>query len=304
LIDSGIRLGREVETALANGDPVVALESTLVAHGLPRPQNVTIAREIEAIVREEGAVPATIAVLDGTPVVGLEALDLERIASDEHLAKLGVRDLPVVVGLGLSGATTVASTAYLAARAGIRVFATGGLGGVHREARDTWDESADLPALASTPIAVVCAGVKSILDVSATLERLETLGVSVFGYRTHRFPGFYISDSGFSLDWRVESPEEIARILRARDGLGLTSGIVVANALPADRQLDPALHDRILEEGLAALEKHGARGKAVTPFLLAHFHEASGGESLRVNVELVKNNARLAARIARAHCRG
>ncbi len=298
------RVGREVREALEAGRPVVALESTLIAHGLPRPQNVSVAREIEAIVRAEGAVPATVGVVEGVPTVGLDAAELVRIASEPNVLKLSVRDLPIAVGRGCDGATTVASTAFLAARAGIRLFATGGLGGVHREARESWDESADLPALSRTPIAVVCAGVKSILDVPATLERLETLGVPVVGFRTRRFPGFYLSDSGQDLDWSVETEEEVARIIRAQVGIGLVdAGLVVANPIAPERQLDPALHARVLEEGLAEMRRRGIHGKETTPFLLGHLHKRTQGESLRVNVEIVRSNAALAARIAVALAR-
>ncbi|MGY1856854.1 pseudouridine-5'-phosphate glycosidase [Modestobacter sp. SYSU DS0290] len=287
----------EVADALAAGRPVVALESTLLAHGLPRPENRAAADQVEAAVRAGGAVPATIAVLDGVPHVGLTAAEVDRVCADEELAKLGVRDLPVAVALGLSGATTVSSTALLAARAGIGVFATGGLGGVHRHATDTFDESADLVALARTSLVVVCAGVKSILDVPATLERLESLSVTVVGYRTTRFPGFYVADSGSSVDWSVDSPAEAAAVFAARRDL-VPGAVVVAHPLPADQQLDAGLHDRVIADALAAADAAGARGKDVTPFVLGHLHEASGGASLEVNVRLVLRNAELAGRIA------
>lgn len=286
--------------ALREGRPVVALESTLIAHGLPRPSNVRVAREVEAIVRKTGAVPATIAVIAGTPVVGLDEAQLERLATATDVPKLSVRDLAVAVAQGRDGATTVASTAFLAARAGIRVFATGGLGGVHRDARETWDESADLLALSQTPVAVVCAGVKSVLDIGATLERLETLGVPVVGYRTDEFPRFYLRASGYRLDWRVETPEAVARILHAQAALGSRAGLVVANPIAADQQLDADLHDRVLRDGLAALKQQGITGKAVTPFLLAHFHGSTEGESLRVNTHIIRDNARLAGQVAAA----
>ncbi|MDI3316252.1 MAG: pseudouridine-5'-phosphate glycosidase [Bacillota bacterium] len=292
-----IHVAPEVEQALRRGDPVVALESTLVAHGLPRPQNLEVARELEAIVREEGAVPATIGVVEGVATVGLEPEELDRIARPE-VPKLGVRDLAAAIALGTDGATTVASTAWLAAKAGIRLFATGGLGGVHRDARESWDESNDLVTLAETPVAVVSSGVKSILDVAATLERLETLGVLVVGWRTRRFPGFYLTDSGQSLDWSVESEDQAAALLAAHFELARESGIVIANPIPPEQQLDPLLHDRVLAEALKELEERGIRGKGVTPFLLERFHEETGGESLRVNREIVLRNARLAARIA------
>jgi pseudouridine-5'-phosphate glycosidase len=237
-------------------------------------------------------------VIDGVPVVGLDPTELAHLATAEDVAKLAVRDLAPAAVQRRDGATTVASTATLAALAGIRVFATGGLGGVHREARDTWDESADLAALATTPIAVVCSGVKSILDIGATLERLETLGVGVVGYRTSAFPGFYLTDSGFQLDWTAQTPEELAAILAEQAVLGLYSALVVANPLPRDEQLDPALHDRVLAEGLARLRAGGITGKAVTPFLLDHVTTGTGGASLRANIRLVQRNAELAAQLA------
>lgn len=289
----------EVAEALAAGRAVVALESTIVSHGLPRPDNVRIAREIEAAVREEGAVPATVALVEGVVRVGLDDAGLEAIALGDDVVKCSSRDLPIAAARGVTGATTVASTAEIAARAGIALFATGGLGGVHREAASTWDESADLVALARTPICVVCAGAKSILDVPATLERLETLGVGVVGFGTDRFPGFYLSDSGFPLTWRLDSAQEVADVLAARAALGLDrSALVVANPLPAGEQVDPALHERVLTEALRAAAEAGVSGRDVTPFLLARFHEETGGESLRANVALVLANARLAARIA------
>ncbi|MFI7605336.1 pseudouridine-5'-phosphate glycosidase [Micromonospora sp. NPDC049366] len=294
-----IRYGTEVADALRAGRPVVALESTIVSHGLPRPENLRVARQIESAVRDAGAVPATIGMVGGELVVGLDDAQLTRLATVDGVAKLSVRDLAVAAATGADGATTVAATSAVAAAAGIAVFATGGLGGVHREAAHTFDESADLVTLARTPIAVVCAGVKSILDVGATLERLETLGVGVVGYRTRRFPGFYLTDGGFDLDWSVDSPEQVADVLAARTRHGLPGGgLIVANPLPVDEQLDPALHDRTLAEGLALLERDGITGKAVTPYLLAHFHSATEGASLAVNVRIILRNADLAARIA------
>jgi pseudouridine-5'-phosphate glycosidase len=292
-------LSPEVATALATGRAVVALESTLLAHGLPRPDNRAAADQVEAAVRAGGAVPATVAVLDGVPHVGLTAEQVDRVCADPDLAKLGVRDLAVAAALGLSGATTVSSTALLAARAGIGVFATGGLGGVHRQSADTFDESADLVALARTSLVVVCAGVKSILDVPATLERLESLSVTVVGYGTTTFPGFYVADSGSPLDWSVGTPEQAAAVFAARRELA-PGAVVVANPLPADEQLDPALHDRVIAGALAAADEAGVTGKAVTPFVLDHLHRASEGATLAVNVRLVLRNAELAGRIAAA----
>jgi pseudouridine-5'-phosphate glycosidase len=295
----------EVTDALRAGRGVVALESTLIAHGLPAPDNLRVAREAEAAVRAAGAVPATIAVVGGEVRVGLDAGAVEAIAHGEGVVKAGVRDLAPAVARGVDAATTVAATAHLAARAGIAVFATGGLGGVHRGARESWDESADLTTLAQTRIVVVCAGVKSILDVPATLERLETLSVTVAGYRTDAFPGFYLADSGHRVPWRVESPEEVVALMRARDALGLGErAIVVANPLPAAEQLDPELHDRVLRESLQAAAAGGISGRDVTPFLLDRFHRETGGASLRANVRLVLRNAELAGRIAVAAAAG
>jgi pseudouridine-5'-phosphate glycosidase len=290
-----IRLRPEVAEALAWGRPVVALESTLIAHGLPRPQNLSFARELEAIVRDEGGVPATVGVIRGEPVIGLNDEELERIAAGAEVPKLSVRDLGPAAARGSDGATTVASTALLAHRVGIRMFATGGLGGVHREARESWDESADLTTLSRTPIGVVCAGVKSILDIGATLERLETLSVTVLGYRTSRFPGFFVADSGFAVDWSIESPGEAAEVLKAQLH---DAGVVIGNPLAPDDQLDPELHWRTLDQGLTAVREHGIRGKAITPFLLDYFRVHTGGASLEVNMKLVRANARLAAQIA------
>jgi pseudouridine-5'-phosphate glycosidase len=294
-----VRLAPEVRSALAAGEPVVALESTLIAHGLPRPRNLAVARELEAAVREGGAVPATIAVVHGEVRLGLDDEALETIAS-EDVPKCSVRDLAPVVAGGGHGATTVAATAHLAHQAGIGVFATGGLGGVHRGARDSWDESADLATLAGTPIVVVCAGVKSILDVPATLERLETLNVTVLAFGTDAFPGFYLSDSGHPAPARVDEPEDVAGIVWARTELRTQGAIVVANPLPPDEQLDPELHDRVLREGLEAAAAAGVAGREVTPFLLERFHAETGGASLEVNIRLVLRNAALAARIAAA----
>lgn len=297
-------VSEEVRAAIDAGEPVVALESTIIAHGLPRPRNLLVAGELEEAVRREGAVPATIAVLDGRPHVGLDKEQLERVANEDGIRKLGHRDLPLAVAAGASGATTVSATALLAALAGVRVFATGGLGGVHREWTVTQDESADLGLLARTRITVVCAGVKSILDVPATLQRLETLGVSVAGYGTDRFPGFYLSDSGHPVDWTLDSPEQVAAVMRAQDELdGPRSAFVVANPVPEEEQLDPALHARVLDEALRACEAEGVTGQAVTPFLLDHLVRHTDGASLSANLAAVRGNVRLAARIATAWAR-
>ncbi len=288
-----------MQAALKNNEPVVALESTIISHGLPRPTNIEVASDVEAIVRENGATPATIAVIDGAIHVGLEESALQRIATDTNIAKASIRDLPVVIAKKMSAATTVAATSHIAHLAGISIFATGGLGGVHRGAQDTWDESADLHSLANIPVMVVSAGAKSILDVAATLERLETLSVPIIGYRTNRFPGFYLSDSGFDLEYRADSPEEISSIWRARNNANISrSGMVVAN--PVVNQMDPDLHAKTLAAGLDAAEREHIKGKAVTPFLLEYFHNHTNGESLRVNIEIIKSNAALAAQIAAA----
>ncbi|MFF9042497.1 pseudouridine-5'-phosphate glycosidase [Streptomyces parvulus] len=298
-------VSEEVRAAIEAREPVVALESTIIAHGLPRPRNLLVARELEEAVRQEGAVPATIAVLDGRPHVGLDKEQLERVANEDGIRKLGHRDLPLAVAAGASGATTVSATALLAARAGLRVFATGGLGGVHREWTVTQDESADLGLLARTRITVVCAGVKSILDVPATLQRLETLGVSVAGYGTDRFPGFYLSDSGHPVDWTLDSPEQVAAVMRAQDALdGPQSAFVVATPVPEEEQLDPDLHARVLADALRACEAEGVTGQAVTPFLLDHLVRHTDSASLSANLAAVRGNVRLAARIATAWSRG
>ena len=294
---SGVEVRDEVAKALGGGAAVVALESTLISHGLPRPDNLALALEAEAVVREEGAVPATVGVIGGAPKVGLGEEDLELLAHEDGIPKLSTRDLPFAAAKGSHGATTVAATASLAARAGVRIFATGGLGGVHRGARDSWDVSADLAELARTPVAVVSAGVKSILDVPATLETLETLGVPVAGFRTLRFPGFYLADSGCELDWSLESEEEAARAVHALGELG-RGGMVIANPLSEDQQLDPALHEKALRSGLEGLRRKGIRGKEVTPFLLTGFRKETGGESPEVKKRIILNNARLAAPIA------
>ncbi len=294
-----IETSDEVAQALAERRPVVALESTIISHGLPRPDNLAAAREFEQILRFRGVTPATVAVLDGVLKAGLTDEEVQRIAN-EDIAKLSVRDLPVAAGLGLSGATTVAATSWIADRAGIRVFATGGLGGVHQGASDTFDESADLTILGEVPITVVSAGVKSILDIGATLERLESLGVIVLGFQTNDFPSFWLTSSGFELDWRADDAEAVAKVMASRDDLGLISGIVVANPIPVDKQLDPELHDAVLEQAVTEAAAQGLSGKEVTPFLLTRIVELTGGESLAVNLELVRNNIAVAADIATA----
>ncbi|MFC1407791.1 pseudouridine-5'-phosphate glycosidase [Streptacidiphilus sp. N1-12] len=299
--DAPIRLSREVREAVERGRPVVALESTIISHGLPRPRNLAVAQELEAVVRDGGAVPATIAVLDGVARVGLGKGGLERIAQDEGMRKLGFRDLAPAVALGASGATTVSATAFLAHAAGIAVFATGGLGGVHRDWVTLQDESADLGLLARVPITVVCAGVKSILDVPATLQRLETLNVGVVGYRTGEFPGFYLSSSGLPVDWTLDSPAQVAALMRARWQLNTDlTALIVANPVAEQQQLDPALHDRVLAEALSAAARDGITGQAVTPYLLGYLVEHTGGASLEANLAAVRGNVALATEIARS----
>ena len=292
-----IKYSAAVAEALKDKSPVVALESTIITHGLPRPKNLEVALEVEQIVTEAGATPATIAVIDGQIHIGLEPDQLTQIANDENIIKASIRDLAIISTQKKSAATTVAATSHIANMAGISLFATGGLGGVHREAWQSWDESADLLALANTPILIVCSGAKSILDVSATLERLETLSVPILGYKTNKFPGFYLTDSGFDLEHRADTPQDIAQIWRARSDVATNnSALIVAN--PVGNQMDKALHDQILFDGLAKAKTAGIIGKAVTPFLLEYFHSNSKGESLRVNVEIIKANAALAAQIA------
>jgi pseudouridine-5'-phosphate glycosidase len=294
-----VALSENVARALRERAPVVALESTIITHGLPRGENVRAAREFQQAVADRSAVPATIAMMDGVPHVGLEPEQIERLAASDDAMKLSVRDLPVAMARGLTGGTTVAATSLLAAQAGIRVFATGGIGGVHRNAGATFDESADLAILASCRITVVSAGVKSILDIAATLERLETLSVTVLVYGTDRFPAFWLADSGHSVDFAASSAEEIAATMRAADALGLPGGILVANPLPETAQLDPALHDRLLADALDAAEAASVRGKAITPFLLDYIHQHTQRASVDVNLEIVRRNCALGADIAR-----
>jgi pseudouridine-5'-phosphate glycosidase len=295
-----VTLSDDVAEALASGRPVVALESTIISHGLPKPRNLAVAQELEEVVRAQGACPATVAVLDGQPHVGLSAAELENVADGDGFAKLGMRDLPLAAVAGISGGTTVSATAFLATLAGIRVFATGGLGGVHRGWIDSWDESADLDALSKVKVTIVCAGVKSILDVPATLQRLETLNVVVAGYKTRSFPGFYLRESGEMLEWVLDSPSAIADTMRAQDELGIESTLVIANPVDAADELDRELHDRVLAEALIAADRDGVSGKELTPFLLSFMFHGTDGASLEANVAAVRGNASLAASIASA----
>lgn len=293
-----VRVVPEVQEALAAGRPVVALESTIVAHGMPYPANLETAQAVEAIVREEGAVPATVAVVDGAVQVGCDASMLERLASEPGVAKVSRRDMPVELAQGNLGATTVSGTLIGAGLAGIRVFVTGGIGGVHRGVADTWDISADLDELARHDVAVVSAGAKSILDLPKTLEVLETKGITVLGYGTDEFPAFFTPQSGIPVAHRADTPEQVASILKAKWGLGLKGGVLVANPVPAEFGFDASA---ATDKALADAARQGIEGKALTPFLLKHIAEATGGQSLAANVALVKHNARIGAQIAVAH---
>jgi pseudouridine-5'-phosphate glycosidase len=294
---STIHYSDEVREALMADKPIVALESTIISHGLPRPQNLQVAHEVESIIRQRGATPATIAILDGIVHIGLAKSEIVAIANRDDIAKASSRDLAIFIAQRKSAATTVAATAHLAVLSGISVFATGGLGGVHRGASESFDESADLTVLSKLDITVVCAGVKSILDVGATLERLETLAIAVVGYKTTSFPGFYLTESGFTIEHRVENASEVAAIQKARKEIGSDhSALILAN--PVIHEMDRTRHDQILASGLALAKADGITGKAVTPFLLEHFHSASKGESLRVNIDIIKSNSALAADIA------
>lgn len=297
---AALSVAPEVRTALDAGRPVVALESTIFTHGLPRPRNLEVACAAERQLCEAGVVPATIGVVGGVPTVGLADAEIERLSGDGAVVKASIRDLPVVAAKGLSAGTTVAATAFLAYQAGITVFSTGGLGGVHRGAGETFDESADLVALASTPVVVVSAGVKSILDIRATLERLETLSIPVVGWRTNRYPGFYVADSGHRIEHSAEGPEEVAAVVAARDRLGVRSGLLVANPVPEAEQLDPPWHDALIAEALEQAQREDIVGNEMTPFLLDYIQRATGGRSLDVNVAVYRNNVAVGAAIARA----
>lgn len=296
-----LALAEEVREALASGRPVVALESTIISHGMPYPKNVQTAREVEQIIRDAGAVPATIAVLHGVPRIGLSDAELDLLGSDEHVRKVSIRDLPYVMARGEHGATTVASTMRLAALAGIRVFVTGGLGGVHRGAESSMDVSADLTELSLTDVAVVSAGVKSLLDIGRTLEVLETLGVPVISVGSDDFPSFYSRSSGFRSPLRMDTADEVAAAMKAKWGLGLAGGMVVANPIPEADEIPEAEIGTLIATAVAEAEAKGITGAAITPYLLGRIVELSGGESLRANIALVKHNARLGAEIAVAY---
>ncbi|HST50570.1 MAG TPA: pseudouridine-5'-phosphate glycosidase [Pyrinomonadaceae bacterium] len=291
-----LKLSEEVETTLREGRAVVALESTVIAHGLPRPANLETARRLEQIVRERGAVPATVAVLGGRLCVGLSGAQLERLAESEGVLKVSRRDLAVAVARRADGATTVAGTLWIASRAGLKVFATGGIGGVHRGVLP--DVSADLPELARTPLTVVCSGAKSVLDLAATREWLETHGVPVVGYGCDEMPAFYTRSSGLKVDVRADSARDVAGLVRARDALGLEAALVVSVPVPEGFEVDAALMEETLAEALAAAIECGVAGRELTPFLLAHMSRRTGGATLRANVALLESNARVAAEVA------
>ncbi len=294
-----LSMAPEVRAALEDRRPVVALESTIIAHGMPFPQNVATAQRVERVVRAAGAIPATCAIIEGKLKAGLSAAEIELLGREgATIPKASRRDLPYLVSQRKHGATTVASTMMIAHLAGIRLFATGGIGGVHRGAVETFDISADLPELAQTPVAVVSAGAKSILDLGLTLEYLETQGVPVLGYQTEDFPAFYAAKSGFSVDFRMETPAEIAGLLRAKWAIDQRGGVLIANPAPAAHQLDAAEMEAVIEAAVAEAERNGVKGKALTPFLLARIEQLTGGKSLATNIELVCHNARLAAEIA------
>lgn len=296
-----ISLSTEVRNALDNRQPVVALESTIIAHGMPYPRNVETAMLVEETVRSRGAIPATCAIIEGKLRAGLAANELELLGREgASIPKASRRDLPYLVSKGMHGATTVASTMIIARLAGIRVFATGGIGGVHRGANITMDISADLQELAQTPVAVVSAGAKSILDLGLTLEYLETHGVPVIGFGTSEFPAFYTRKSGYSVDYRLDTPEEIAHLLDAKWQMGLTGGAVIANPVPVEFQMDADVIEKTIREAVQEAEKTGVKGKRITPFLLARIEELTGGKSLETNIRLVLNNAGLAADISRS----
>jgi len=294
-----LEISPEVKAALAEGRPVVALESTIISHGMPYPQNVETAMNVEKIVRENGAVPATIAIIGGKLKAGLSAEEIEYLGKKGYdVTKASRRDLPVLVARGEDGATTVATTMIIAAMAGIKVFATGGIGGVHRGAEVTMDISADLEELARTPVLVVCAGAKSILDLGLTLEYLETKGVPVIGYGTDELPAFYTRKSGFGVDYRLDTPEEVAAAFRAKLEMGLVGGMLVTNPIPEQYSMDPAVINKAIDEAVAEANAKGIRGKQTTPFLLAKIKDITGGDSLASNIKLVYNNAALAAQVA------
>jgi pseudouridine-5'-phosphate glycosidase len=301
-MDKHLMITTDVSAALARGKPVVALESTIIAHGMPYPANFEMAQEVEAIIREAGAVPATIAIIGGAIKVGLTTSELKKFAVDgPKIMKVSTRDLPYVIAKKLDGATTVASTMRIAAMAGIPVFATGGIGGVHRGAEKSFDISADMMEFAESNVAVVTAGAKAILDLALTLETLETLGVPVVGFGTDDFPAFYSRASGHAVPMRCDTPEEVAGLMKAKWGMGLKGGIVVANPIPPEHEIMTAEIAPVIERAVAEAARQNVTGKNVTPFLLARLAEVTGGRSLKANMALVRHNARIGAEIAKAY---
>jgi len=298
MLENYLDINPEVKAAIEEGKGVVALESTIISHGMPYPDNVRTALEVERIVREHGAIPATIAIMQGRLKVGLTPEEIEFLGQSPKVVKASRRDIPFILAKGLTGATTVAATMIIASLAGIKVFATGGIGGVHRGAQETFDISADLQELAKTDVAVVCAGAKSILDIGLTLEYLETQGVPVVGYQTDDFPAFYTSQSGFGVDYRVENPKELAQALKIKWDLGLKGGVVIANPIPQEYAMEPSVINQAIEAALKEAEEKGIKGKENTPFLLAKVKELTGGASLNSNIHLVYNNAEVGAQIA------
>jgi len=303
MLEKYLDINPEVKAAIEAGKAVVALESTIISHGMPYPKNVVTALEVEKIVREHGAVPATIAIMNGRIKVGLTSKEIESLGKSDDAVKASRRDIPFILVKGLTGATTVASTMIIASLAGIKIFATGGIGGVHRGAQDTFDISADLQELAKTNVAVVCAGAKSILDIGLTLEYLETQGVPVVGYGTDDLPAFYTSKSGYGVDYRVDTVQELAEALKAKWDLGLHGGVVVANPIPKEYEMEPAVINKAIDSAVKEAEEKGIKGKESTPFLLAKVKELTGGASLDSNIQLVYNNAKLGAQIAVELCK-
>ena len=298
-----IKINEEVKKALENNQPVVALESTIISHGMPYPSNVKTALEVERIIRENGCVPATIGIIDGVCIVGMNEEEIEAFGSTSNIEKVSRRDLPVIISKKMWGATTVATTMILANLAGIEVFVTGGIGGVHRNAQETFDISADLQELANTNVTVICAGAKAILDLGLTLEYLETFGVPVLGYKTKKLPAFYTRTSNLEVDYEMNTPEEIAQVIRVKRELGLKGGVLVTNPIPEEYSMEPSVIDKAINEALLEMEQQGIHGKESTPFLLAKVKELTKGDSLDSNIQLVYNNARLGSAIASAYCK-
>ena len=303
MLEKYLEISEEVKNALKNNKPVIALESTIISHGMPYPQNAETALKVESIVRENGGIPATIAIIGGKLKVGLSPQEIELLGKEgEKVIKVSRRDIPYIIANRLNGATTVASTMIIANMAGIKIFATGGIGGVHRGAEHTMDISADLQELANTNVAVICAGAKSILDLGLTLEYLETNGVPVLGYKTKELPAFYTRNSGFNLDYAIDTPKEFAEILHAKWELGLKGGAVIANPIPEEYSMDNKIISKVIEEAVEEAEKLVIKGKASTPFLLDKIQKLTSGSSLKANIELVFNNTKLATEIAKELC--